>query len=180
MNAIVPLTTRLRWYNYAVIRLGLLALVIGLVSTPAQSGASTVTQAAPVVVLLGSNQPSYQLGSVVTFSIAVDNPSNSPVTLSFSSAQQYDIVVLADEIEVWRWSGDRVFAAVMMERSFQPGLTLLGRETWDWRDSNGVPLPPGTYRVVATLAGSPPVAGNVLEISLSAPWNALGDEESQV
>ncbi len=128
---------------------------------------SQAQPARPVVVLLASDQAAYQLGSSVTFTIAADNPGPDPTTLTFSSGQRYDIVVMSGEAEVWRWSNERAFTAVFGESSFPSGLTLLGRETWDWRDNSGAPLPPGTYRVIGSIASVPPQQGNVLEITLS-------------
>jgi hypothetical protein len=77
--------------------------------------------------------------------------------------------VRAGDVEVWRWSADRDFAQVESEQAMAPGLTLLGRVTWDWRDATGAPLAPGAYRLVGSMSGTPPVEGNVLFIELSAP-----------
>ena len=104
-----------------------------------------------------------------TFTLAVDNPSQTTVTATFPSAQAYDIVVLSGDAEVWRWSAGYAFAAALSERSFPPGLTLLGRETWDLHDAGGAPLPPWTYRVVGSVASAPPLDSNPVEIILTAP-----------
>lgn len=119
-----------------------------------------------MVVLMASDRSSYQAGETVTFTLAVDNPGTAETTLTFPSGQSYDIVVMAGETEVWRWSAGRGFITVIREIPFQPGLSPLGRETWDWRDNAGAPLPPGSYRVVASLATNPPQAGNVIELTL--------------
>jgi len=37
----------------------------------------------------------------VTFTVAVDNSGDAPVTLLFPSAQVFDIAVLAEQREVW-------------------------------------------------------------------------------
>lgn len=153
-----------------MIALWLLALSLGMTWVP--DGPDARQAAAPVpVVMLASDRPAYELGATATFTIAVDNPSDAPITLTFPSAQRFDVVVLAEDgqTEVWRWSGDRFFAAAVTERSFPPGLTLLGRESWDWRDQSGAPIQPGTYQVVGSLATSPPRAGNVVELQLTAP-----------
>ena len=160
---------RAAWYTPTMLRFGMLALVLGLSFLPGEAPASSAAQASPIVVLFASDQPSYQVGTPATFTIAVDNPGPAPATLTFPSAQRYDIVVLSGDAEVWRWSADRAFVTLFGERSFDPGLTLLGRESWDWRDSSGAPLPPGTYRVVGIVASSPRQSGNVLEITLNAP-----------
>ena len=148
---------------------GVLALALGLVWAIGATGGRQPAPDPSLVLLLASDQPAYGQGATATFTIAVDNPGSAPAALTFPSAQVYDVVVLAGETEVWRWSADRMFAAVVTERSYPPGLTLLGRESWNWRDAAGAPLPPGTYRVVASLATNPPRPGNVLEIELRAP-----------
>jgi hypothetical protein len=147
-------------------RLIVVALALALV--PEATGTAQHARS-PLVVLLASDQPTYQVGSTASFTLAVDNAGTAPVVATLPSGQRYDIVAYAGEAEVWRWSANRAFPAVIMEPEFAPGVTLLGRETWDWRDSAGSPLPPGTYRVVGILATTPPQAGNVVEIALTAP-----------
>ena len=147
----------------------LLALILGLACVSGDPRTATAAQTGSVVVLFASDQPSYQLGTPATFTIAVDNASPGPVSLTFPSGQRYDIVVMSGEVELWRWSADRAFTQAFGEQTFQPGLTLLGREVWEWRDNSGAPLPPGTYRVIGSVASSPPRNGNVLEITLTAP-----------
>lgn len=131
--------------------------------------ASEMTQSPPLTVLLASDRPSDPMETTVTFTIAADNPGTGDASLTFTSAQVYDVAVFAGEVEVWRWSGDRSFASVMRERSFPPGVTLLGRETWDLRDAGGAPLAPGTYRAVASLATAPQQFGNAVEFTVGAP-----------
>jgi hypothetical protein len=152
-----------------MIRLGIAALILGLAGIPGETSLSETAPAPTLVVLLASGQPTYKVGTPATFTVAVDNPSSSPETVTFTSGQQYDIVVFAGETEVWRWSADRAFPQVIREVQFPPDVTLVGRENWDWRDSSGAPLQPGTYRVVATLTGNPPTPGNVVEVSLTPP-----------
>jgi hypothetical protein len=152
-----------------MIRLGIAALILGLACIPGETSASGTAQAPPVVVLLASDRPTYRVGTAATFTIAVDNPGASPATITFPSGQQYDIAVFAGETEVWRWSAGRAFPQVIREVQFPPGVSLLGRESWDWRDTGGAAPPPGTYRVVATLTADPPKAGNVVEVSLTPP-----------
>jgi hypothetical protein len=162
-----------------MVRLGILALILGLVGIPDRTDAPAAAQAPALVVVLASDRPAYTVGTMATFTLAVDNPSDTSVMLTFPSEQRYDVVAFVGEVEVWRWSAGRDFADAESERSFPPGVTLLGRVTWDWRDASGAPLPPGTYRLVARLTAAPPQAGNVLEIPLEpvvggpgrAPWS---------
>jgi intracellular proteinase inhibitor BsuPI len=147
----------------------ILALVLMLAALPGETRASQSSQPPPLVMLLATDQSSYQPGATVTFSLAVDNPGPVPVRATLPSGQRYDLAVFAGEAEVWRWSADRDFADAEAERSFSPGVTLLGHVTWEWRDTAGAPLPPGTYRVVGELTATPPRTGNVLQISLRQP-----------
>jgi hypothetical protein len=142
------------------------ALLLSLLPDSIGAGATAAAQAPSLVVLLASDQPVYQVGTAASFTIAVDNPTDAPVTVTFPSAQLYDVAVSDGTREVWRWSADRVFASVLKDRTFQPGVTLLGRESWDWRDSTGAPLASGSYRIVGNVATSPPRGGNVLLVEL--------------
>lgn len=152
-----------------MLRVGVLVMALGLACLPARTSASSLAQGSPaVVVLMASDRTTYQAGESVTFTLAVDNPGSAETTLTFSSGQSYDVVVMAGEAEVWRWSNGRGFIQVIREIPFQPGVTLVGRETWDGRDNAGVPLPPGSYRAVGSLATIPPQTGNVLELTLRA------------
>lgn len=156
-----------------MIRLGIVALVLGIALAPTRAPVIAQTpppeQTPPLIVLLASDQPAYEQGAVATFTLAVDNPSSAPVTLSFSSGQIYDIVAYSGETEVWRWSVGQAFPTVLYERTFPPGLALLGRESWDLRDQAGASLPSGTYRVVASLSTTQPWTGNAVEVKLSVP-----------
>ena len=145
---------------------GVLALALSLVWAIGPTGGHQPAPDPSLVLLLASDQPAYGQGGAATFTIAVDNRGSAPAGLTFPSAQVYDVVVLAGETEVWRWSGDRFFTAALTERTFPPGLTLLGRESWDGRDQSGAPLPPGSYRAVGSLATSPPRSGNAVELQL--------------
>jgi hypothetical protein len=140
-------------------------LVFGQASAPGRAQESRTR----LVILLATDQPRYQVGEPVTFTVAVDNPTEAPVSATFSSAQTYDVVVSSGELEVWRWSASRGFAAVLTERTFPPGLTLLGRESWDWRDDEGKPVPPGTYEAFASLPLTPPIVGNSLQLRQGMP-----------
>jgi hypothetical protein len=146
----------------------LAALLLSLVPHAAGPTASSAAQTPNLVLLLASDQSAYLVGSTATFTLAVDNRGDTPLTATFSSSQLYDLVVSDGTREVWRWSADKMFATVIRDRTFPPGVTLLGRETWDWRDASGAALPPGSYRVVGSLATSPPREGNVLLVDLNA------------
>ena len=127
------------------------------------------SQQPPVTLLLATEPAKSSTRDPVTFVLALDNPSSGDVTLTYSSAQGYDIVVMSGDTEVWRWSYDKAFAAALVDVTYPAGATLLTRERWDWRDVNGAPVPPGQYRAVASLVTIPPRQGNVVELTLEAP-----------
>lgn len=81
----------------------------------------------------------------------VENLSDESVEFTFNTTQQYDFYI-EDSAgnEFWRWSDDRVFGQMIVEKS-------LGNEPWVYEeriptvDSDGNSLPPGAYRLVAEL-----------------------------
>jgi len=148
-------------------RLGVAMLAVLLAVLPSGSIASGQTGAPGLILLLGSDRPTYGAGSVATFVLAVDNPTDAPITVTFSSAQVYDIVAYEDQTEVWRAAAGQAFAAALTDRTYPPGVTLLGRERWDFRDANGAPVPPGMYRIIGTLMTVPPQSGSPVEITLT-------------
>ena len=155
-----------------LVRLGVLMLALVVAALPGGSVAleSAVTaQPAPptLTILVASDHPAYGPGSAALFTLAVDNPTEAPLTVTFPSAQTYDLVVYSGETEVWRSSAGSAFAAALAERTYPPGVTLLGRERWSWRDNNDNPLPPSTYRVVGTLTAMAPLSGNAVEVTLT-------------
>ena len=126
-------------------------------------------QAPPVTLLLATDRPVSRTRDPVTFVLALDNASGSDVSLTFNSSQVYDIVVTSNDIEVWRWAADRGFGQVITDRTFPPGLTLLGRETWDWHDLTGAPVSPGLYRALGSLKTVQRQMGNSVELMLDVP-----------
>jgi Intracellular proteinase inhibitor len=152
-----------------LVRGALAALAVVLATVPGGTVAREQVSPRSLVLLLASDHPAYGPGMTAMFTLAVDNPTEAPITVTFPSAQTYDIAVLLDGTEVWRSSAGLAFAAALVERTFPPGVTLLGRERWAWLDTSGTPLPPGTYRVIGTLTTAPPQSGNTLEITLGVP-----------
>jgi hypothetical protein len=138
-------------------------------NTSATTASAAGQQAPAVTLLLATDRPISRTRDPITFVLALDNPGTGDVTLTFNSTQVYDILVTTGDIAVWNWAGGRGFGQVITERTFPPGVTLLGRETWDWRDLAGNPAPPGLYRALPSLATIPVQMGNTIELSLEAP-----------
>lgn len=81
----------------------------------------------------------------VHFSFDVVNASPRKLELLFNDGRTHDIVVL-DSLgrEVWRWSEDRMFTQVVLNKVLRASDTLSFAETWD--DPQ-----PGSYTAVASL-----------------------------
>jgi len=126
-------------------------------------------QVPAVTLLLATDRALSKTRDAVTFILALDNASNSDVTLTFSSSQVYDIQVMSGDVVQWSWAAERGFGQVITERTYPPGVTLLGRESWSWLDLAGQPVPPGAYRAVPSLLTIPPQTGNAIEVTLDAP-----------
>jgi hypothetical protein len=87
------------------------------------SGAAVGKLVSSVEVEVGAN--------TVRMVLHVTNPTNQPVMLEFSSAQKYDFAVLGtDGREIWRWSGDKGFAAALTSHSVPAGGSVEFTETW--------------------------------------------------
>jgi hypothetical protein len=147
---------------HRIVVLAIVVVLAALSAWPPSAGA----QAPALVLLLATDAPEYGAGATVSFTVAVDNPSDAPLTVTFPSAQLFDITVSAGQQELWRWSSERDFAQAEVERTFPPGVTLLGRATWDLRDGSGTPLPAGPYQIQGSLATAPRQPGNVLLVRL--------------
>jgi hypothetical protein len=148
-----------------MLRIAVLTLVAALAALPGPPPARAAEMPS-LVLMLATDAPEYAAGAPVTFTVAVDNRGDGPVSLVFPSAQLFDIAVRAEQREVWRWSADRDFAQAESERTFPPGVTLLDRVTWEWRGSSGAQLQPGVYQIQGSLATAPRQPGNVLLVVL--------------
>ncbi len=84
------------------------------------------------------------------------NVSGNVQPVVFASGQQYDFWVYNEQQEeIYRWSGDKSFISMLLERELGPEEELVFHEQWDLHDRRGNPVPPGTYTVVVgILAGS--------------------------
>jgi hypothetical protein len=82
----------------------------------------------------------------VTLTFSVTNDSASPVTVQFSSGQQYDFIVRSSDTEglVWRWSDGRAFAQALGSRTLAAGEMVTWTERW-------APSRGGTYTAQAVL-----------------------------
>jgi hypothetical protein len=89
------------------------------------------------------------VGGLVLAELTVENTGSEPVSLRFATAQRVEL-----EVGSYRWSGGRLFAAVLSELVLAPG------ERWSAALEAVLDLEPGTYtaRARVTASGPPVVA----------------------
>ena len=88
------------------------------------------------------------VGADVTFSFTVTNATSAPATIQFPSTQQYDFRVWdASGKLLWRWGGDKTFAATVTSRTLAAGESATYVEHWSKPAA-------GTYRALAYLTSS--------------------------
>jgi len=91
------------------------------------------------------------------FVIVITNTSDKLLPLRFTSGQTYDFVLrdtLADR-EVWRWSSGNFFSQVVRNESIRGEGKWQFEVTWNRKDNDDKPVPPGAYRLTATVTSSP-------------------------
>ncbi|HSH59129.1 MAG TPA: BsuPI-related putative proteinase inhibitor [Acidimicrobiales bacterium] len=88
--------------------------------------------------------------SPVTWTLGVRNAGPEPVTLTFSSGQRGDVVLLQGGAERYRWSMGKAFTQVFGEMTIGPGQV----ESFELKDDT-LDVEPGQYELVASLKSQP-------------------------
>jgi hypothetical protein len=89
-------------------------------------------------------------GQPVTWSLEVTNGAKAPVTLTFPSGQQGDVVLLRSGTEAYRWSSSKFFAQSVVKETIGAG----DHKVFPLEEK-GLSVEPGDYDLVATLASQP-------------------------
>jgi hypothetical protein len=139
-----------RWYCL----LAVLALVGAACGGDSGKGGPGDGASGGGVTLVVAYEPARPVtGAAVTWSLRVSNGGPEAVTLRFSSAKRGDVVLEDDRRqEVYRWSGDRAFTQVLHEEEIPRGGEVVYR-----LEEPALPVGPGEYDLVATLAAEPEV-----------------------
>ncbi len=96
----------------------------------------------------------YGPGQPVEVALRVRNAGNTPVSITFSSGQHFDLVVRRPRgDEVWRWSHDKAFIQVFETAALKPGDVLAYQVTWDQQDYQGRRVDSGSYQAIAVFTG---------------------------
>ena len=81
---------------------------------------------------LGASLDVNVAANVVTFTLRITNGRAQPVTVRFSSGQQFDFRVRrADGSIAWTWSMDKLFTGALTERTIASGETVTYAGTWE-------------------------------------------------
>lgn len=73
-----------------------------------------------------------QIGSAVTLTFTVKNPTAAPVTIDRATAQRYDFAIASVQTNsvIWRWSADKLFAQTLGSETLAPGTSVTYVEQW--------------------------------------------------
>lgn len=97
-------------------------------STELQTTAPVIAVDGPALdaVLVSSATP-----GLVTLELRITNMQTTPITLHFTSGQQYDFRVRRpDGTAVWLWSADKGFIDALTSRTLAPAETVVYTATW--------------------------------------------------
>jgi hypothetical protein len=97
----------------------------------------------------------------------ITNLRNDPITFTFYTSQRYDFLV--NNGEIWLWSYGRIFNPVIWDLTLQPGESTEAIETWNIRDNQGNPVPPGNYTCTGTYTYTDP-----MPVQVSVPISIVG------
>ncbi|WLR51540.1 BsuPI-related putative proteinase inhibitor [Bacillus tianshenii] len=96
---------------------------------------------------LGASADIHQSGKAVMFDMELANNGSEDAELTYTSGQQYEIVVTNEENEeVYRYSKDQAFTEAIEEKTLQAGESMTWHEEWTPQDAKS-----GTYEATITL-----------------------------
>jgi len=97
---------------------------------------------------MGLAKSSYTTGEELRVELSLQNTLGTSITIVFPSSQRFDFFILNREgKEVYRWSKDKVFLAVISEVTLAVSETIDEELTWMIQD-----LTPGEYTVIGETA----------------------------
>ena len=122
----------------------------------------------PVSFILSVPKPAWSTGEPVQFEMLLQNLSALAQRLDVPSGQDFDITV-SDETgrAVWRWSEDRAFTEVFRTLTLQPREQRTFSATWDQRDDDGQPVPPGRYQATAVFTSVERIPSNPVSFTIA-------------
>jgi hypothetical protein len=90
---------------------------------------------APIPISPSAPMPatlSVRIDSVVNLTFTVTNPTSLPLTISFSSGQQFDFMIIDPSTgkSLWTWSADKLFIGAFTSQTIAPHGTLTYNAAW--------------------------------------------------
>jgi hypothetical protein len=122
----------------------------------------------PISFILTVPRPAWSSGEPVQFEMLLQNVSQQAQRLDLPSGQDFDITV-TDEAgrAVWQWSHDRFFTQVFRMVILQPRGQRTFNATWDQRDNDGQPVPPGRYQATAVFTAVERIPSNPVSFAIA-------------
>ncbi|MDR3706918.1 MAG: BsuPI-related putative proteinase inhibitor [Capsulimonadaceae bacterium] len=95
----------------------------------------------------------YASAAVVDFTFEITNTGSRPISYSFNSAQNYEVVItnVTTRKAVWHYSHGKKFDPLVSKLTLRPGETHSFSIGWLQCDDSGAPVPPGAYQANAIL-----------------------------
>ncbi len=133
-------------------RVALLAVALMLAGGVASPRAERTVGNLRVDMAVG--KATFQAGEPIAIVMSVTNTGAAPLSLTMTSAQQYEVIVRQRGALIWQWSHDKAFAQVVRDTELTPGGTLSFQVTWDQRDLQGRRVEPGSYDISCLFLGA--------------------------
>ncbi len=102
-----------------------------------------------IQISIRTNKSCYTVGEKIKIFIEILNLNINPLRLNFNSTQYYDIILLKDDEEIWRWSINKIFAMAINSITIEPHEKIEFTETLDLK------LTPGKYKLIGVINSRP-------------------------
>lgn len=112
--------------------------------------------------MFGFRPDPLQPDAPVAWDFTVTNVSGELVTMTFGSGQDGDVVLLQGGAERYRWSQGRAFTQAIRTKDLPPG------ESLSFTLDDTLPVEPGSYELVASVASDPAPAPVVRTVTVGA------------
>lgn len=125
-------------------------------------------------IVLDQPQGALAADRQVAFSITVKNPGKRPLLCTLPTAQVYDVLVLKEGREIWRWSRGIRFATVLTPFSLPAGGVRTYSASWEpvegfLHNTTGNPVAAGDYEAVAVFKSRPEIRSRPLVFPILPP-----------
>jgi len=117
------------------------------------------TGSAPQPIMAGrfETRANYDINEgKVVFGFELFSHYTHPMSLNFSSGQQFEVTITdEDGNEVYRYSDGKFFTLALVTRTINPGESLKWQDEWDMTNKDGEKVGSGNYKAVITILAIP-------------------------